>query len=106
MMMAFASAWRAAVAALLLGGLAAAATAGPVTDCPLRDAPFSVDSPLIDVLLSPAAVAVLQGAWPMARSLPAWMGGKDAPSFAAIMTLRALAGQDGFPPLDKLDAAL
>lgn len=49
---------------LLLALAAAAATATPafakpVDDCPLRDAPFSVDSPLLDIMLSDAARAVL-----------------------------------------------
>lgn len=47
---------------------AAAAAARPVTDCPLRNAPFSVDSPLIDILLSPAAKAVLDRAAPGSTS--------------------------------------
>lgn len=105
-MAAFGASWRVAVVAVLLGWAACASRADAVTDCPLRDAPFSVDSPLIDVLLSPRALAVLQDAWPGAKALPAWMGGKDAPSFAAIIKLRGLAGQEGFPPLDRLDAAL
>ncbi len=33
------------------------ALAAPVADCPLRDASLSVDSPLVDVLLSPAGRA-------------------------------------------------
>lgn len=103
---AFGERWRAALVAALLACTAGASWADNVTDCPLRDAPFSVDSPLIDVLRSPQALAVLQDAWPGARKLPAWMGGKEAPSFAAIVRLRGLAGQPGFPPLDTLDAAL
>lgn len=100
------SACRAGFAALLLSSLASLSAADGVKDCPLRDAPFSVDSPLMDVLLSTRASAVLQDAWPGARSLPAWMGTKTAPSFAAIVTLRGLSGQEGFPPLDQLDASL
>ena len=47
-------------AAALVASLSApAAMARPVTDCPNRDAPLSADSPLIDVLLSPAARALL-----------------------------------------------
>ena len=33
--------------------------ARPVTDCPGRDAPFSIDSPLVDLFLSPAARAIV-----------------------------------------------
>jgi Trehalose utilisation len=46
-----------ALAASLLASSAAYA-ATPVTDCPLRDAPFSIESPLVDILLSPVAIAV------------------------------------------------
>lgn len=94
------------VAALLLALLAGATRAAPVTDCPLRDAPFSVDSPLIDVLLSPPATAALHRAWPGARALPAWQAKTETPSFATIITLRSMAGQPGFPALQTLDDQL
>jgi len=100
------TAWRAGVAAVFLAGLAAAPHAGAVTDCPLRVAPFSVDSPLIDVLLSAQATAVLHKTWPQARSLPAMFTRTAVPSFATIITLRSLAGRPGFPALDTLDAEL
>lgn len=91
------------LAALLLAALCNAAAA---RDCPLRDAPFSVDSPLLDVLLSPAATAALQREWPAAARLPAWQTQTEPPTFAALLTLRSMAGQPGFPPLPRLDAAL
>jgi uncharacterized protein len=76
----------AAWAAALCGS---AASAEPVTDCPLRDAPFSVDSPLVDVLLSPAARDVLEKAAPGRFSrLPPRFAGTEPPTFAAILTLR------------------
>ncbi|MFG6412812.1 ThuA domain-containing protein [Roseateles sp. DC23W] len=90
----------------LLALVTAAAQAAPVTDCPLRDAPFSVDSPLIDVLLSPAATAVLHRAWPGAKALPDWQTKTLTPSFATLITLRSLAAQPGFPALQTLDAQL
>ncbi|MBX9886088.1 MAG: hypothetical protein K2X68_14075 [Novosphingobium sp.] len=46
----------AALAALVA---APAIAAAPVTDCPNRDMPFSIQSPLVDILLNPAARAVL-----------------------------------------------
>ena len=101
-----ATGFRGAAAAVLLACHAAASLAEPVKDCPLRDAPFSVDSPLIDVLLSPAAVDALQKAWPGARSLDAWLSGTEAPTFSAILRVRSLADRPGFPPLARLDAAL
>jgi hypothetical protein len=33
----------------------ACAKSAPVIDCPLRDAPYSIDSPLMDILLKPEA---------------------------------------------------
>ena len=40
-------------------GLAATASAHRVIDCPLRDEHYSIDSPLIDVLLKPEAKAAV-----------------------------------------------
>jgi type 1 glutamine amidotransferase len=69
--------------------LPAAAQATPVTDCPLRDAPFSIDSPLVDILLSPAARAVVSTAAPgRFDKLPPQFAGTQPPTFAAILTLR------------------
>jgi len=48
----------ASAAGFLALTLAVPAFAGTVTDCPHREAPFSADSPLIDVLRSPSARAV------------------------------------------------
>jgi uncharacterized protein len=93
--------WRFGIASGLLACFATAAQSGPVTDCPLRDAPFSVDSPLIDVLLSPQALAILTEA----RSLPDWMAKTTVPSFAAIVTPRSLAARPG-SSVERLDAAL
>ena len=57
-------------------------------DCPLRDAPFSVQSPLIDVLLSPAAHAVVDEAAPgKLDKLPQPFAGTTPPSFAAILSI-------------------
>lgn len=41
------------------GTFAVPALARPVTDCPLRDVPFSAASPVIDLMLSDAAREVL-----------------------------------------------
>ncbi|HEY0957291.1 MAG TPA: ThuA domain-containing protein [Roseateles sp.] len=94
------------LAALLLTTMALGSQAAPALDCPLRDAPFSVDSPLLDVLLSPAAMAALQREWPAGGQLPAWQAKTSPPTFAAIITLRSMAGQPGFPALDRLDTRL
>lgn len=66
----------------------------PVVDCALRDAPFSIASPFYDVLLSPAANAVLVRHLPegaMAK-LPPIFARTEVPSFATILDVRAVAG--------------
>ena len=69
--------------------LAPMAQAAQVTDCPLRDAPFSADSPLVDILLSPAARKLLEAESPVDFNAgpPRFMG-TTAPTFAAILTLK------------------
>ena len=83
----------------LTAGFAVPAAARPVTDCPLRDVPFSVDSPLIDIMLSPAAKAVLEKAAPgRVSKLPARFAGTEPPTFAAILRLREGAAMIGLKP--------
>jgi len=67
------------------------AEATPTIDCPLRDQPYSVDSPLIDILLSPAAKAAASQVQPSLGRLPASYFSTTPPTFAAIMTIRELA---------------
>lgn len=78
-------------------------------DCPSRDQPFSVKSPLIDVLLSPAARAVIDRAAPgRLDRLPQRFAGTAAPSFTAILSVE-MAGRMTGIPADKMpavDAAL
>jgi type 1 glutamine amidotransferase len=80
-----------------------------VLDCPLRDAPFSADSPLIDLLLSPEAKAIVSRDMGAAldRAPPRFMG-TQTPSFAAILTLRKAAGFFGMPAdaVDRADGEL
>lgn len=60
-------------------------------DCPMRDAPFSIDAPLIDILLSEAAKAKVETYLPGALGkIPPFLSGTKAPTFSAILTLRAL----------------
>ncbi|MBY0421214.1 MAG: ThuA domain-containing protein, partial [Parvularculaceae bacterium] len=81
----------------------AAATAA--VDCPLRDAPYSLDTPLIDVLLSPAARAAAETAAPgLTQGLPAMMASTSPPSYAAIVSMRGLVAlrrmpENVLPPL-------
>ncbi|MFM5932055.1 MAG: ThuA domain-containing protein [Novosphingobium sp.] len=75
------------VFATTLALAATPALAKPVTDCPNRDVPFSAQSPLIDVLLSPAAKAVIDKHAPgRLDKMPPNFAGTKPPSFAAILT--------------------
>lgn len=100
-------------AALVLCGLALLSAspvqAKSVTDCPNRDAPFSTNSPLIDIMLSPAAKGVLEKVVPGRFSkLPSRFAGTEAPSFAAILSLREATRIAGIKPelMDGIDAEL
>jgi len=89
--------------------LPAWAQSAPVTDCPGRDTPFTAQSPLIDILLSPPARAALEGAFAMNfDSMPPIVASTTPPSFAAILTVREAAGWVGKPMevVAAADAAL
>jgi len=76
----------------------------PVTDCPNRDAPFSAASPMIDLLLSPAARAVVsEGKADMFAKAPPNFMGTEPPTFAAILTLKEAARFTGMSA-DKIAA--
>jgi type 1 glutamine amidotransferase len=97
----------AALAWLAAGALAAAAPA----DCPQAREPYSSRSPLLDVLLDPAARAVLARVAPAVLTVPFGRGGEwstQPPTFAAIITpalvLRMIPDGDG--KLPAVDAAL
>ena len=94
--------------ALLLTLAAPANAAAPVTDCPLRDRPFTADSPLIDVLLNPVAKAALvnEGKLNLSRLPPIF--GTTPPSFAAILSVREAVGFFGqnTEVIAPVDAAL
>ncbi len=77
---------------LAASGLAAAIVATPAAaqrtpDCPLATTPYSLDTPLIDLLLDPRARAVLDGAGVLA-SIPPFFAGTTVPTFSAIVSLR------------------
>ncbi len=83
----------------LLAAPVAAQTPKPVTDCPMRDMPFSAASPMIDILLSEQAKAVVNAVVPGRISqLPADFMGTRTPTFAAIMDLNATASLIRFKP--------
>ncbi|MEY4377222.1 MAG: hypothetical protein RJB26_1772 [Pseudomonadota bacterium] len=96
----------------LLGVLwsALASAAAPVPDCPLAKAPYSSRSPLLDLLLDPAAKAVIAKQTPGVLKPP--FGGDEwptnTPSFAAILTpsLLLALGPEGAESAVELDAAL
>lgn len=97
-----------AMAALALG-VPGQLNAQAVTDCPLRDKPFSVESPLIDVLLNPEARRLTQAATgqDFDKTPPAFTG-TTPPTFAAILTVAKFAAFVGVPAsaLGPLDAQL
>lgn len=71
--------------------LPAHARSSRMLDCPMRDAPFSVDGPLVDLLLSEPAKATLeQNAPGLLRRVPSFLVGTKAPTFSAILKLRSL----------------
>ena len=85
--------WLVGFAVAAAAMLSAPAVAAGVTDCPMRDKPFSLSSPLIDVLLSPKARAVVEKAFDTSfDKMPAMFVGTKAPTFAAILTVREAAG--------------
>jgi uncharacterized protein len=97
------------LAVLGLVALTPAAAAPPVTDCPLRDTPFSAGSPLIDILLSPAARRIVEKAFGTSfDKMPERFAGTKAPTFAAILTLHEAAGFLRASPdaVARADAAL
>ena len=79
----------------------ATAAAAPLVDCPLRDAPYSTATPLIDILLNDRAKAVADKALPgVGTRLPARFAGTTPPSFASILTLKEAAGMLRLPKPD------
>lgn len=86
---------------LLAAPAAANAAAAPLVDCPLRDAPYSTTSPLIDILLNDRAKAVADKALPgVGTRLPPQFAGTKPPSFAAILTLKEASGFLRLPSVD------
>lgn len=80
-----------------------------VIDCPMLNTPFSVHSPLIDILLSPAAKAAVEtGLGTSFDTAPGSFLSTEAPSFAAILTVREAAGWAGKGPesVERADVAL
>src|SRR5438067_9339986 len=106
--------WNSLGVAAAAAGIAVAtpASAAVPIDCPLRDKPFSVDSPVIDILLSPAARAAIERTVPgMFDHVPPQFISTQAPTFASIVTLRTFAAfshltDDQLARIDKALAAV
>ncbi len=85
---------KSAVTSLMLVLTAASALAqspAPI-DCPLRDKPFNLESPLLDVLLSPSASRVLESHLPsLKEKTPAMMLRTEIPTFGAIVSVTNVA---------------
>jgi type 1 glutamine amidotransferase len=65
-------------------------------DCPLRDAPFSLESPLIDIMLSESASAVLNRHMnDVLTKIPSHFASTTPPSFSAILDARKIAAMAG-----------
>lgn len=106
---------KALVSLLALSLAPIAATASTVApDCPLGNEAYSVDSPLIDILLDPAATAALRAEPGFARFLDGaqpMLLHTEAPSFGAIVSPRFLIGwaqlsADVLPAIDRRLRAL
>ncbi len=105
------------VATALAALIANPAQAKALVDCPLRDTPFSTASPLMDIMLSPAATAAVETVVPgMIKKMPPMFASKTPPSFSAILTVREAAGLGArfgpdpskfvMPDMARIDAAL
>lgn len=77
--------------ALFALALACTPAAAATLDCPLRDAPFSLDSPMMDVMMSAPAKEALGAASPNFAKMPERMMSTTAPSFSAIMSVRRIS---------------
>lgn len=96
----------AALALALVAVLPSTAAAKPeVADCPLAHAPYSSQTPLIDLLIDPRAKAVLE-AHGMLKSLPPRMFSETPPTFAAIISPRKILGFKGPAEMDAVDREL
>lgn len=93
--------------ALAAATIIAPAVAAAPRDCPLADRPYSMDSPLFDVLLDPAARQLVDEAG-LLKGFPVTFAKTGPPSFATIVTPRLLADLKRLPPqrVTDLDQSL
>lgn len=83
------------------------AQADDLVDCPLRDEPYSITTPLMDLMLKPEAVDVINRHMNgMLKNMPGNFMSTQAPSFSAIVTLSnvlAMGGVTTPPPQVLVD---
>jgi type 1 glutamine amidotransferase len=78
-------------------------------DCPLRDVPFSVDLPIMDIMRNDQVKAALQRVAPdLLSRMPPSIASTSAPALSGIMSLRTLSDMGAIPAaqLAELDAVL
>lgn len=88
-----------AIAALTI---AMPAMAQRAPDCPLATTPYSVDTPLIDLLLDPRARAVMDEAGLLAK-IPPFFAGTTLPTFSAIVSLGGVGDYKTMPAAGQAD---
>jgi type 1 glutamine amidotransferase len=94
---------------LLLSLAASPLLAQPILDCPLRDMPFSLASPFLDILLSPQAKTVVDKHLPtLLEKAPPFFTRTEVPTFSAIVSLQGIVGMMRLPTdtLEPLAAEL
>lgn len=89
--------------ALLVSGHAAASEA--LTDCSLRDVPFSSSLPAYDVVMRPKARAIVDKHYPgVLAAMPAWILSESMPSFSTLITLDQMLARAGIEDDDTTAA--
>lgn len=84
------------LAALMMQASVVLSDDSEMIDCPLRDSPFSISSPLMDIMLSEKASSVANAHMDgVIDKLPATFASTKAPSFSAILNLKTMAAMGG-----------
>jgi len=111
MMIRYRALWWSLLAPVAALAFVQGAAARPGADCPLAHEAYSSRSPLLDLLLDPAARSVLEREAPSVLKIPFGPGGEwptTPPTFAAIVTPAGLLAMspDGTGRAARVDAAL
>ncbi|TPV53667.1 ThuA domain-containing protein [Aestuariibacter sp. GS-14] len=76
-----------------------------LTDCSLRDVPFSSSLPAYDVVMRPKAKAIVDQYYPgVLAAMPAWILNESMPSFSTLITLDQLLERAGVKDDDNAAA--